>query len=325
MTPIAPIAVLLSTYNGQRYLPAQLESLWQQTRPDFVLHVRDDGSSDDTRAILSAAKAARPGQIELVNDGHARLGPMRSFTALMQTTRAPYVAFCDQDDVWLPDKLALGQQAIQTAEAEIGADRPILCCSDATVTDAELKVLHPSYHRRHNLVLGNGRDLSLQRLLFRNFAIGATTMVNAALVRRCLAVPDAAVMHDWWMALVATTLGRAIVLPRPLMLYRQHGANAIGSRAKAMPRNSDEFFSHLDWARRSSAGCLKQAAAFQAVYRAELPPEPAAILQAFSSFSRQGPLKRLGTLLRTHAFKPGLALNGLHLLSCMTAKIDAPA
>ena len=324
MTPGAPITVLLSTYNGQRYLPELLDSLWQQTLQDFVLRVRDDGSTDETLTLLSAAQKTRPGQIELVRDGYARLRPMRSFVELMKGAETPYVAFCDQDDVWLPNKLARLVQAIQAAEAEIGRDRPILCCSDALVTDANLRQLHPSYHRRHNLMLTNGRDMLLQRLLFRNFAIGATTMVNAALVQRCLDVPDAAVMHDWWMALVATAMGRAIVLPEPLMLYRQHGANAVGSHAKAFPRNRAEFFSHLNWARRSSANCLKQAAAFQATHRGELPPQQASLLQAFSTFSQLGPLQRLATLLRLRAFKPGIALNSLHLLSCMTAEIDAP-
>lgn len=325
MSSSAQITILLATFNGQRYLPAQLESLWQQTRQDFVLRVRDDGSSDETLSILSAAQHARPGQIELVRDEHARLGAMRSFVALMKDTQTPYVAFCDQDDVWLPSKLDRLVQEIQAVERSIGVDRPVLCCSDATVTDAQLNLLHPSYHRRHNLELANGRDLPMQRLLFRNFAIGATTMVNAALMKRCRTVPDAAVMHDWWMALVATAQGRAIVLPEPLMLYRQHGSNAIGSRARSWPRTRAEFFSHLDWARRSSANCLRQAASFHALHGAESTPRPAAVLQAFASFAEQGPSKRLGTLLRTRAFKPGIALNGLHLYSCTTATLDVPA
>ena len=322
MRPEAPIAILLSTFNGQRFLQAQLDSLWQQTRQDFVLHVRDDGSSDNTLQMLADVRQQRPGQVQLIRDAHARLGPKRSFAALMQGLQAPYVAFCDQDDVWLPDKLARQVQSIQAIEAKYGTELPILCCSDATVTDSNLHPLHASYHRRHKLQMDDGRDMQLQRLLFRNYAIGATTMVNGALVQRCQTVPDAIVMHDWWMALVATALGQAIALPDALVLYRQHNANAVGSRAKSFPRTLAEFTSQLDWARKSSVNCLNQAVALHALHAGSATPQAAALLRAFAGFPGQGMLTRLHTLLRTRAFKPGFALNGLHLFSCMTADMS---
>lgn len=316
-----PIAILLSTYNGARYLPAQLASLWGQTRQDFVVRVRDDGSTDGTPALLEAAVREHPGRVEWVQDGHRRLGPMRSFATLMASTQAPYAAFCDQDDVWLPHKLDSLLRGIQHAESEIGSDRPVLCCSDAAVTDAELRPLHPSYHARHDIELRSGRDLPLRRLLIRNFVIGATTMVNGALLARCRNIPDAAVMHDWWMALVATALGRVVVLPEALILYRQHGANAVGSRTKSYPRNWAEFRSHLDWARSTSARSIAQATAFAEQHAGELPAEVARLLQAVGALGNQGPVARLGTLVGSRVFKPGLALNLLHLYACATVRL----
>src|SRR5438034_9899284 len=101
------INVLLSTYNGERYLGEQLQSLWKQTCQDFTVLVRDDGSTDGTVSLLRKAAVERPGRIQFITDGESRLGPRDSFAKLMAAASAPYYAFCDQDDHWLPDKLAL--------------------------------------------------------------------------------------------------------------------------------------------------------------------------------------------------------------------------
>lgn len=314
------IAILLSTFNGERYLAQQLDSLWQQTRQDFELIVRDDGSSDGTPSLLAAAAAKCPGRINIVRDSSTRLGPMRSFFSLLNHTDARFIAFCDQDDVWLPHKLERLVETIDRAELSLPVDTPVLCCSDATVTDADLRPMAGTYFERHRISVSDGRDLALPRLLFRNFAIGATTMVNGALARRCLRVPASAIMHDWWMALVAVAMGRAIVLQEPLILYRQHSANAVGSRQPKFPRSWQEFEGYMKRSRVSATRCLAQALAFNE-HCSPLPPQSAKILESFATFADQDRLKRASTLLRTRAFKPGLALNGLHLYACVTAAL----
>jgi hypothetical protein len=258
--------------------------------------------------------------MRIIGGDSSRLGPMRSFFSLLHHTNARFIGFCDQDDVWLPQKVERLVDAIEQAESQLPADSPVLCCSDATVTDAALRPLDRTYHERHGFSLADGRDLALPRLLFRNFAIGATTMVNGALAKRCLAVPEAAIMHDWWMALVAVSMGRAIVLEEPLILYRQHSANAVGSRKHVFPTSWDQIQNYLQRSRLSAARCLSQAVAFNKHYTA-LPPKSANILASFASFAEQDRLKRTLTLLRTRAFKPGLALNGLHFYACVTAAL----
>jgi glycosyltransferase involved in cell wall biosynthesis len=315
-----PIAILLSTFNGEKFLAEQLDSLWQQTRQDFELFVRDDGSNDGTLQLLSAAAAERPGRMHIVGDYSKRLGPKRSFFSLLHHTDARYIAFCDQDDFWLPHKLERLVNATAQAESNLPTDAPVLCCSDAIVTDAALQPMGGTYFDRHRIRVSDGRDLALPRLLFRNFAIGATTMVNSALARRCRQVPAAAIMHDWWMALVATAIGRAIVLTEPLIFYRQHSANAVGSRQHAFPRTWDQVEGYLKLSRASAARCLAQAVAFNEHY-SPLPPQSARILEPFASFAGQGRLRRASTLMRSRAFKPGLALNGLHLYACVTAAL----
>jgi glycosyltransferase involved in cell wall biosynthesis len=314
----ASIAILMATFNGGRFLPDQLDSLWQQTRQDFDLYVRDDGSSDETLNLLRTAAAEHPGRLHIVANDSTRLGPKRSFLSLLHHTDAHYIAFCDQDDFWLPHKLERLVNAAAEAESSLAADAPVLCCSDATVADATLKPMDGTYFDRHGIRISDGRDLALSRLLFRNFAIGATTMVNSALARRCRQVPAAAIMHDWWMALVATALGRAVVLTEPLILYRQHSANAVGSRLRAFPRTWNQMEGYLELSRATAARCVAQAVAFNEHF-APLPPQSARILEPFATFAEQGWMRRASTLIRSRAFKPGLALNGLHLYACITA------
>ncbi len=323
--PRFPIAVVLATYNGARYLGEQLDSLWQQTRQDFELLVRDDGSTDDTLQIVRAAAAERPGRVRIVGDDLGRLGPKGSFAALLAHTDARWIAFCDQDDRWLAQKLERQAATLETLEAQAGAAAPLLCCSDAAVTDEQLRVVEPSsYFARHNISVHDGRDLALPRLLFRNYAIGATTMINAALAARCRPLPQDAVMHDWWCALVACVSGRSVVLPEPLILYRQHGENAVGSRRRDMPRSSAQLQEYIRWAQASSARCVRQAQALhRAVEGAGLSADAAThdILRRYDAFTGQQPLARAVTVLGTRSFKPGFALNGLHLYACVTAPL----
>lgn len=320
------IAVLLSTYNGERYLAEQLESLWAQTVSDFDLVIRDDGSTDGTLALLHAVHAARPMQVRLIDRGRVdpaapaqRLGPKDSFARLLAHVDAPYVAFCDQDDRWMPDKLETTLAAIKRAEALHGCDTPVLACSDAIITDQQLNPIGPPYLVKHRLTTSHGRELTLARLLFRNYAIGATTMLNAALAARCRAVPAKAIMHDWWCALVATLIGRVVVLPRPLMLYRQHDANVIGSSGRKLPTSSKEAREALAWSQRGVMRSVQQAQALHAAFARQLTSEQLRVLEPFLNFNAQTAPQRLLTIARTGAYKPGFALNGLHLLACMTA------
>lgn len=317
------IAVLLSTYNGERYLEQQLESLWGQTLQDFELVVRDDGSCDRTLDFLRHLEAGQPGRVRLIIDDSGRVGPKASFAKLLSHTDAPYVAFCDQDDWWMPEKLERQHRAIATEEALYGGQTPVLCSSDAAVTDAELRITAPSYFAKHDFSVADGRDLVLPRLLFRNCAIGATTMINGALARRCRTMPDAAIMHDWWCALVATVIGRTVVLPQALMLYRQHGANVIGSKPFRQPRSVAEFRKKVGWAHETVARCVRQAQRLYAEFGEELSPRDRTVLGRFSNFGSQGALQRALTMIRARAFISGIALNGAYLVACMTAPVQS--
>lgn len=209
------VAVLLATYNGASYLQAQLDSLRAQRDVAVRLHVRDDGSTDATCAILQQHAQTWP---ELADAApQPNLGAARSFMALLQTAPddAEYYAFCDQDDVWLPDKLARATAALAHDQG------PALYCSNLECVTQELAVIG---------VPAAYRNMRFQHILFENIATGCTVVLNAR--ARALIIGDppqnGLVMHDWWCALVIAALGRIHYDPEPGVRYRQHGSNTIG-------------------------------------------------------------------------------------------------
>lgn len=219
--PRPRVCVLMSTWNGERFLDAQLESLAAQQGVEVVLHVRDDGSSDGTLAAL-ARHAGRWPELNAVASG-PNLKPPASFLTLLSTApQADYYAFCDQDDVWLPGKLA---RAVAAIEADAG---PALYGSNVTCVAEDLTPLGVP---REN---GDGR---FQHLLFENIVYGCTAVMNRAARDLIAAHPPerGVIMHDWWCALVAAAFGRIHYDPEPgMILYRQHGGNAVGRRRAAV-------------------------------------------------------------------------------------------
>lgn len=212
------VAVLLSTYNGEGFLEAQLASLCEQQGVALRIFIRDDGSSDGTLRLLHD-QAARIPQIASVTQG-VNLGAAWSFLTLLRDVPDgfDYYAFCDQDDVWLPEKLARATEQL----SQVAHDVPALYCSQVTCVDHQLTPLGQPR--------ANG-DTRFHHLLFENIAFGCTTVMNRA-ARRSLAsnLPRAGVtMHDWWCALVISALGQVLYDSESHILYRQHHRNVVGA------------------------------------------------------------------------------------------------
>ena len=222
------LEILLSTYNGERYLTEQLDSLLSQSFIDWHLLIRDDGSSDNTRQIIDAYIKAHPNKITLLEDGLANLGASQSFSMLLSQSCAPYVALCDQDDRWNSDKLAIQMASMHEHEAARDKTSPLLITTDLVVADAELKVLAPSLWLYQNL--NPGKLNAFNYLLVQNHNTGCTFLFNRALVKRILPIAENAVMHDWWIALIAAARGEIITISQATVLYRQHAHNEIGAK-----------------------------------------------------------------------------------------------
>jgi glycosyltransferase involved in cell wall biosynthesis len=236
------VVILLSTYNGERHLPALLDSIAAQTEPDWRVVVRDDGSTDGTLAQVRQFAAAHPGRVHI--EAGSNLGAAASFMALLGHPEAvaDFVAFCDQDDVWHPDKLARAVARLRTAGTV-----PALYCSRAVLVDASLQRLglSPPF-----------RSVGFDFALFENVAMGCTTVLNRAghhLIAGSMPPAGGVVVHDWWCYLVIAALdGQLFCDPEPSVDYRLHGDNVIGlprgvisgviDQARRLARNPRRFF-----------------------------------------------------------------------------------
>jgi glycosyltransferase involved in cell wall biosynthesis len=236
--PAPRVAILLATYNGARFLPAQLESFRTQSEPGWILFWRDDGSTDETVTLMEAfAAEVGEGRCVQVAAPH-HLGATGSFFALLLAAQASGLplAFADQDDLWLPDKLAW---ALAALERQPG---PVLYCSRQRLVDEALQPLGDSVPLR--------RPPCFPAALTQNIATGCTVVLNAEAVRVLAGShPPSATLHDWWSYLVVTASGgRVIADPRPTVLYRQHGGNLVGAprsrlrRARAALQRGPEAF-----------------------------------------------------------------------------------
>ena len=239
------LSVALCTYNGAPYLREQLESVATQTRRPDELVVRDDGSSDDTVAVLEAFAAESPFPVRRLPSG-ANLGYAKNFETTIAACSGDLIALSDQDDVWLPHKL-------ERLERALGDDaRALLAFSDATLVDGQLRPLGSTLWQ--SLRFGPAlqervREGGSRSPLLRNtFATGAACVFRASLLP--IALPFAlSYWHDAWLATLAAAVGYVVPVPEPLFLYRQHGRNAIGAptsesrtvrqRIEALRRDSD--------------------------------------------------------------------------------------
>ena len=224
--------ILLATYQGAEHLPEQLHSIEQQTFCHWHLWARDDGSTDVTRNILQAFAHRHPDRTTLL-EGQGG-GAARNFWALLQAvqprTDHDLFAFCDQDDVWLPEKTARLLAAVQALEARTGADTPCLAHSDLTVVGGRLRVISPSFAAFQRI---DPADVNARTLLSVNQVTGCAMLINRALLELALPMPAEVVMHDWWLAQLSGS-GARQYLPEPLILYRQHGRNQLGARDRGL-------------------------------------------------------------------------------------------
>jgi glycosyltransferase involved in cell wall biosynthesis len=291
----ATVQVLLATFNGERFLREQIDSILEQTYPSLEILACDDGSSDTTPAVLAEYATRYPAKLKLLS-GAPTGSPKTNFQRLMRASTAPCIAFADQDDIWLPQKLAAEMQAIRALEQQHGASTPLLVFSDLEVVDSELRPLNPSLWKLHGLHPENiGR---LERVLMQNVVTGCTVLANRPLVDLAREIPEDASMHDWWIALVACVFGRAQFLRDRLVRYRQHSGNALGAEAPVglmkLPRWRDHTLRSIQW-----TDTLRQARAFHRTYRSQLPPAALATLQELERIdASQSRTERLWRMFR---------------------------
>lgn len=281
------IEVLLASYNGARYIHEQIDSILDQTDTCWHLTVSDDCSGDGTALILDGYAREFPTKIRCIHSGKRFGNAKQHFLWLTETCEAPYIAYSDQDDVWLPDKLERLRRHIAEAEQEIGSDTPILVFSDQTVTDEHLRPIAPSLMHYQKQYF---EHFDYRSILMQNVVTGGAMMINRALADLAMRCADTSqiIMHDWWMAAVAARFGRIVYIDEPLGAYRQHGDNSVGAKDVGSSVYVRRMMSSLGSVRAGLLCKKRQAQVFAETYSALLDEKDRIFLQGFSR-GRSGP------------------------------------
>jgi glycosyltransferase involved in cell wall biosynthesis len=302
------VVILLSTYNGEDYLQEQLDSLFAQTYTHIEIIARDDGSQDNTLNILKQAP------ITLMQTQH-NVGAKESFATLLtyalNETNADYFMFCDQDDVWHHNKVELTLNTMLKSNT----NQPTLVHTNLVVADENLETIADSmWDYEHILPQHN----SFNRILIQNTITGCTSMINRTLAQKALPIPPKAIMHDWWLGLVASQFGTILTLKTTTINYRQHHNNTIGAKqnklttlrellglAKSMIKRNSMYMKDMQIN-------LDQAKAFLEVYKDQLKPNTIEMLQILIHFPTLSFLEKRKHLLKYKLYKQGFMRNLAH-------------
>jgi glycosyltransferase involved in cell wall biosynthesis len=284
------VTILLAVFNGERHLQAQLDSYAAQTHPAWSLIVGDDGSSDAGPTIIQQFADAHPDRAIQLTKGPGR-GFAQNFLYLLQSAgpKAPMAALSDQDDIWLPEKLARGVKSL----AVVAKDTPALYCARTHIVAPDLTPITLS--RRWK------RRFSFANALVQNIAAGNTIMLNRAALDLAQAIhPGDIPAHDWWLYQIISGAGGSIIWDDvPVLLYRQHPGNEMGRndtpRAWIARLGQILSGSFRDWNNRN----------IRALQRAEpfLTAENQQILDQFATMRKSGPMGRLVALFQTGIYR----------------------
>lgn len=290
MSSLPEIEILLATYNGDRFLRQQIDSILTQDYKNIRVLARDDGSNDGTLEILGEYAERLSDRFRIMPSTAATGSAKRNFLLLIQESTAEYVCFSDQDDVWLPYKVSKTKQVMDQLESEWGRNVPLLVFTDLRVVDEKLNTIYESFWA--HMGIDPERIDRLAELLGKSVVTGCTVMANRRLLELSLPMPTEALMHDRWVALLASVLGKAGFLRTQTVLYRQHDRNVLGigrnviddpaekrhrslrERIQQFRRNKKEYVE--EW-----KSCHRQARALLEMYAAELPKRKRDLLVAY--------------------------------------------
>jgi len=295
------VIVLLAAYNGVEFLSDQIQSIQEQTIPNWTLLVRDDGSEDNTRDVLETL-AAKDKRIRCIHDMRGCLGAARNFGELMRiarTEKADYVFFSDQDDVWASNKITDQLTYLMEMELRYGQKTPILVYSDLEVVSEQLERIHPSFMCYQGLIHESHDPLRV--LLTQNFVTGCATAINCPLLELAIPLPADVIMHDWWLALCAAACGQIGYLPNSTLRYRQHDSNQIGAQRFLAMMNPLSLRTRRRWKEggRQLFKSIGQAALLsERIVSREVPcsVETLSLLKRFAACAQEGRLRRLWTV-----------------------------
>ena len=219
------VHIVLASYNGEKFLRQQVETLAAQTYKNLSVEICDDGSSDGT--VELAKKLCREYPFLSLHINEKNLGYVMNFLEGIKRSRADYIMLCDQDDLWMEDKVEITLKAMQEQE-ERTKNVPVLVYTDAMNFESETGKDLGSFHENSHL---NTKNVYTAHLFMENKCIGCTVMINRFVKEYLEQTPEEIRVHDWWLALICAHFGKIVYVPMCTLRYRQHGNNMIGGQS----------------------------------------------------------------------------------------------
>lgn len=208
------ISVCIATYNGERYLREQLDSILPQLSEGDEIVISDDGSTDHTVEIIKSYQSEKI----ILLENHASKSPVSNFENALRHAKNEVIFLADQDDVWENDKVRIMLEHLKSYQ---------LVISDASIIDSEGTMTAASFFKL------NGSRPGLLKNLMRNSYIGCTMAFDRTILRHALPFPEETPMHDWWIGLVAELFGKVYFCEMSLVRYRRHADNASASAGRS--------------------------------------------------------------------------------------------
>jgi len=296
------IDILMATYNGEKYIRQQLDSILQQDYDNWNLIIRDDCSSDNTVQIIEEYQSKFPQKIKLIHAEAPSGSAQNNFFALLPYSQSEYMMFADQDDVWLLNKISLTLSKMEQMEQLYGKSTPLLVYTDLAIVDEDLTVINPSRYKMHDI---NPERNHLNHLIAQGIVYGCTLMVNRALLNFVEEKPSVDVMHDTWLSLLAASFGAIDYIDEALVMYRRHGGNASSLCNKGRIQWVLYQLGNIRKIREKHRAYYKQANELLKQFDAILTSGQKILLEDYANLDNALPIKKAKVLKKHNLFREG--------------------
>ena len=229
------IDILMATYNGEKYLVEQLDSIINQTYHNWNLLIRDDNSTDKTLEIIQNYHK-KDKRIKILKDNKGNLGIVRNFEELLKSSESEFIMFSDQDDIWVENKLDMYLKMIEKIK-----NKGFMIHSDAILFDK-----NKSNILKDTFISKKAINRGLENVFFNYFVQGATILISKEIKNFILPFPKEVYLHDRYIHLISELFFERIFVNKALIYYRQHGDNQIGAKNTIRELLSKRYFDERD-------------------------------------------------------------------------------
>ena len=323
------IDILLATYNGEKFIDKQLKSLLTQSRDelddDLRLVIRDDGSTDNTVNIIKKrleyyrAKREDPMEVHIIEDDNNTGSPSANFMKLLKVSKADYIMFSDQDDMWYRRKTEETYRKMKKLERIYGTDKPLMVHSDLSLMDENGKKITESFYEYQNLP----KKDKLSSLMIQNTVTGCTVMMNRAAADLVSQAPasEMLLMYDHYAAILVAATGHIGFVDDPLIRYRQHSGNQVGAHAAGSKdeykmrfnMGRDKFLKDMDLSYRQVGFILKRYGDLIKTTKGE---EVYEMMKEYSNLVMAGKIEKIEFFQKYGVYKNGAIKKMVQMIWC---------